>query len=278
MAKIDTKLVNVEGLPYSGKSTTAHFISDLLTDCGENVSCFDENHMCHPADYTFHAFMKDEQVRGLAPEEQRQLYDEGTKRLSGLIIPLTKISVSLFGTVIPYKIYDNLDWETEKPVMLERWQSFSKKALLKSKMHVFNSCILQNPISEMMMRFDFTFPEMWSYIFSIYRMTAALNPVVVYLKCTDIKARLEEEICRRKPTRMNSMIDYHTSQGYGKRNGLKGFNGYVDCLEARQRIELKILSELPVEKLILTDPFKNWTDAHNKISGYLKKKSLAGVL
>jgi len=126
----------------------------------------------------------------------------------------------------------------------------------------------------MMMRFDFPYPEIWDYVFNIYRMTAALNPVVVYLKCTDIKARIEEESKNRNPCWLNGAIDYHTSQGFGKRNGWTGFDGYIDCLEVRQRIELKILNELPVEKLILTDPFNNWTDAQYKICEYLKRKVL----
>lgn len=265
-------------MPCSGKSTTARFISDYLADCGEHVSCVDENDMNHPADYAFHAFMKEEQIKALTPEEQQQLYSEGTKRMSGLVIPLTKISVSLFGKVIPYKIYDHLDWITEKPMMLERWQSFAKKALVRSKIHVFNSCILQNPVSEMMMRLDFAFPEIRDYVFNIYKMTASLNPVIIYLKCTDIKSRVEEESRRRNSSWLDTVIEYHSSQGFGKRNGLKGFDGYVDCLEARQRIELKILHELPVEKLILTDPFKNWTQAQYMICEYLKKKSVANVI
>lgn len=277
MAEIDTKLINIEGIPCSGKSATAHFVADFMADCGANVSCFDENDINHPAEYAFHAYMKDDQIKDLAPDDQQQLYSEGTKKFSGLVIPLTKISVSLFGKVIPYKIYDYLDWGIERPVMLEHWQHFAKKALGSSQTYIFNSCLLQNPMSEMMMRFDFTYREIWDYIFNVYRMTAALNPVVIYLKCTDIKARVEEEADNRNSSWLTGAIEYHTSQGYGKRNGLKGFDGYIDCLEARQRIELKILNELPIEKLILTDPFNNWTEAHYRICEYLKKRNTAAI-
>lgn len=277
VAEIDTKLINVEGMPGSGKSEMMRFVAEILAEGGTKASCFDENDMNHPADYAFHAFMREDQIKSLSPQEQQQLYSEGTKRLSGLIIPLPKISVSLFGKVIPYKIYDNLDWITEKPVMLEHWQSFAKKALMRSKLYIFTNCVLQNPVSEMMMRFDFSFSEIMDYIFAIYKITAGMNPVIIYLKCTDIKAHIEEESKRRNSSWLNSTIDYHTSRGFGKRNGLKGLSGYINCLEARQRIELKILKELPVEKLILTDPFENWVDAQSKICDYLKNKRVAAI-
>jgi hypothetical protein len=261
----------------SGKSETAHLIADFLSDGGATASYFDENDMSHPADYAFHAFIRDDQIRTLTPEEQQQLYSEGTKRLSGIVIPLTKISVSLFGKILPYKIYEHLDWETEKPLLLERWLSFAKKAPVRSKIYVFNSGILQNPISEMMMRFDFGYPIIWDYIFSVYRTIAQLNPVIVYIKSTDIKARVEEEAFSRNASWLRSAIESYTIQGYGKRNGLTGLDGYVDCLEARQRIELKLLNELPIEKLILTDPFKNWEDAQKRLCEYLNKKSIARI-
>lgn len=270
MAAIKTKLINIEGMPGSGKSTAARVIEDLLAESGTNASYYDEDALNHPADLAFHAFMKDEQILALMPDEQRQLYSEGTKKLSGLVIPLTKVSVSLFGKIIPFKIYDNLDWESEKPILLEQWQNFSKKSQMKNKTYVFNSGILKNPINEMMMRFDFGYPVIWEFFFGIFRVIAPLNPVMIYLKCTDIKARIEEEARNRNACWLTGSVDYHTSQGYGKRNGMTGLDGYVDCLEARQRIELKILNELPVKKLILTDPFVNWELSAIKIREFLQ--------
>lgn len=273
MAAIKTKLIDIEGMPGAGKSAVARFVEDHLTDSGANMSFFEENALNHPAEYALHAFMKNEQIEALLPGEQRQLYLEGIVGLTGLVIPLTKVSVNLFGKIIPYKIYDNLDWESEKPVMLDKWQSFGKKALLRSRLYLFNSGILQNPINEMMMRFDFGYSVMWEYFFNIYRSIAAMHPVFIYIKCTDIRARIDEEARKRNSSWLNNMVDYHTSQGYGKRNGMTGVEGYVDCLEARQRIELKILNELPVEKLILTDPFNNWNETYDRISDFLKMKS-----
>ena len=40
-----------------------------------------------------------------------------------------------------------------------------------------------------------------------------------------------------------------------------GFDGYVACLEARQRRELDMLNALDIRKLTLTDPFRSWDAA-----------------
>ncbi len=274
MTDINTKLFIVEGPPCSGKSETARFIADLVAESGNKVSFFDDNDMNHPADYAFHAYMTEEQIGALTQEERRQLYSESIKMLAGYIIPLTKISVSLFGKVIPYKIYDRLDWETERPVMLELWRNFADKARVNSTSNVFNGCFLQNPINETMMRFDFPYAEISAYIHEIYRLIAPANPVVIYLKCSDIGSRIDETSGNRKAVWLSSAIPYHTSQGFGKRNNMTGFDGYIACLEARQKTELGILDKLPIRKLILTDPFDDWDSAWDKISEFVTGKSL----
>lgn len=51
-----TNLIIVEGLPGSGKSTTAAMIADELNKKGKKVVCFDEGVQEHPADYADYDF------------------------------------------------------------------------------------------------------------------------------------------------------------------------------------------------------------------------------
>lgn len=51
-----TNLIIVEGLPGSGKSTTAAMIAEELTKKGKKVICLDEGAQEHPADYADYDF------------------------------------------------------------------------------------------------------------------------------------------------------------------------------------------------------------------------------
>lgn len=277
MAGIDTKLIIVEGPPYSGKSETACFIADLMEKSRRHVKLFDDNDMNHPADYAFHAFMTEDQIRPMAQEERRQVYEESVKVPGGFVIPLTKISVSLFGKVMPFKIYDKLDWETERPVMLDHWRQFAEKARVNSGITLFNSCFLNTPIGETMIRFDFPYSQIRAYIQEIYQLIEPLNPVVIYLGCSDIRTRIEETAIHKNTVWLNNAIVYHTSQAYGKRLGLSGFNGYIAALKARQETDLKILNDIPVRKLILTDPFDDWDMAYETIAAFVEAKTLKAM-
>ena len=66
-----TNLIIVEGLPGSGKSTTARMIADELEKKGKQVVCVDEGVKEHPADYADYDFPDCETERAMILEKWR---------------------------------------------------------------------------------------------------------------------------------------------------------------------------------------------------------------
>lgn len=87
-----------------------------------------------------------------------------------------------------------------------------------------------------MMRFNVSLEEIKEYIKLIYERINRLNPLIADCK-------------KRDSQWLHAVIDYHTSQGYGLAHELVGFDGYVTCLEVRQKLELEILEEIAIRKL-----------------------------
>lgn len=94
-------------------------------------------------------------------------------------------------------------------------------------------------------------------------------PVVVYLKNTVIKECVQEISKERDDKWFRDVIKYHTSQGYVKSCGYKGFEGYIECLKARQERELTILDNFDIDKIIIENPFINWKATYEIIKNYL---------
>ena len=239
------RLYIIEGLPCSGKSTTSAFVAELLKQQGR-VSFLDEGTGEHPADYEFHALAP---AGMLGPEPQ--------------IVSLKDYSGEMFDRLLQYKIYDFLPWETEMPVMLEKWRQFAREAQ-EDTIYVFNCVLLQNPMCEAMMRFGFSEEESRLYIAQIIEIIRPLNPVVVYLKNEDIADSVRKAAAER-PGWLDGVIDYHVQGAYGKSIGAEGFEGYIQCLTERQERELRILSALPVERVILENPQRDWMAAHEQL-------------
>lgn len=243
------RLFLIEGLPCSGKSTTSDFVASCLSKYAP-VSLVDEGTRNHPADYEFHALAP----AGLISDREQ-------------IVALSDFSGEMFEKLLQFKIYDFLPWEKEMPLMLEKWRQFTASCDAET-VHVFNCVFLQNPMCETMMRFGFSEDESGVYIGNIAEIIRPLDPVVLYLKNTDIAETVHKTAAER-PGWLDAVIDYHVNGKYGKQIGAEGFEGYIQCLQERQTRELRILERLPVTSIVIENPQKNWELARSRISAYL---------
>ena len=257
----------VEGLPCSGKSTTAAFAAQVLRGDGSMVTNVDEGSGAHPADYEFHAFLSRE-LTECAPRLRPQIRAWGEPVLDGWVVPLSRFQGEDLQALLPYKLYDGLPWEQERPVMLEKWKRFAGQAE-KDRIYLFNCVLLQNPMCETMMRFDLPERESLAYIKEIAQTIAPLEPRVIYLKNEDIAQRIQATAGER-PGWLEGFTEYHVNGAYGKRIHAQGFEGLAACLRERQRRELSILEKLPVKRLVIEDPHRDWDDAYRRIADFIE--------
>lgn len=261
---MEHRLYIIEGLPCSGKSTVSSRLASALEDrISENRKkvCFvDEGTGDHPADYEFHAYAP----AGLISEKPE-------------IVPLSQYEGEMLEKLLPYKIYDFLPWDTEKPLMLDKWRQFVSEAD-PDTIYVFNCVFLQNPMCETMMRFNFAESKSLAYIREIAEIITPLDPVIIYLKNDDI-ANSIEKAAKERPGWLEGVIDYHVNGAYGKSIHAQGLEGYIECLKERQRRELRILDRLTRSKtnealsataLVLDNPQRDWHAAEAEIDTSLK--------
>ena len=102
-----------------------------------------------------------------------------------------------------------------------------------------------------MMRFGMDEAVSQNYIAEIAEIIKPLFPVIFYIDTPDPKAAVDRVLDERGDGWLDAVIDYHVSQGYGKANGLSGYDGYIRCLEERQRRELRILQSVDIKSFIL---------------------------
>ena len=257
------RLILTEGLPCSGKSTAAKYIADALS-----MTFVDEGTGRHPADYENHAFLTEAEFADFLPQiededDRRDFCAESVCVPGGVVSPLYELlPETQFSYLLQRKIYDFLPWETEKPLMLDKWRTFAENT---EENYVFNCVFLQNPMCETMMRFDMTQAESAAFIGEIADIIRPLKPFVVYLKTDCIADRIRAALPERGEEWLRAVIDYHCGGAYGKAHALTGFDGYIAALEERQRRELAILKGLGLPYVIAENPQKDWDAAYAEI-------------
>lgn len=120
-----------------------------------------------------------------------------------------------------------------------------------------------------MMRLGFSEEQSYDYISKIDDIVKPLKPVIIYLKNDDIAESVRRAAEEREGW-LNGVIDYHVNGAYGKSIDAQGFEGYIKCLEERQKRELSILSGLSAESIVIENAHRDWPEAYKKIEDFIK--------
>lgn len=255
---METKLIIVEGLPGSGKSTTAQKVYDILKDRGINTEFYWEGNYNHPADFEGVAYFNSEDFYILeqAHSTSRDILNEiKIKYYNGYLIPYRKameeqqitFEEELFNNITKNDIYE-LPIKLHIELVLSRWNDFVTNYINEDKVVVFECCFIQNPVTVSMLKNNSPKDVTMSYITSLAKKIMPLEPVLIYLEQQDIKASFSKAVRERPNEWFEGFNHYYTNQGYGLANNLKGLDGIVQILEARSKLESDIYDSLDIVK------------------------------
>jgi energy-coupling factor transporter ATP-binding protein EcfA2 len=259
---VKTQLIMVEGLPGSGKSTTAQLINDILTENNIHPKLYLEGNVDHPADYEFASFFTKAEFTKLLQEHsnfQDQLLKQAEAVQEGYVLYRPKLSEEI-GEVNITNSFQNKLWEHdlyELPLeinmnlIIEKWKRFSAKALASDDTYIFECCFIQNPVTIGMIKYGAAQELVLKYVEGLAEAIKPLNPVLVYVNQEDVSYSFKKAVKERPKDWFNGFMDYYNNQGYGKQQGAVGIEGTISVLKARQQLESNIYETLKMTKLKL---------------------------
>ncbi len=274
-----SKLILIEGIPGSGKTSTARFVCERLEQQGRQPALFLEGDWNHPADYESVACLDQREYARLQrqfPAHVDFLSQHARLKNGEWFFSYRKMQQehaeqapeALFEALACFEIYD-LPAEKHQRLMRHGWQSFAARALDDDFTYVFECCFLQNPTTTLLARHNFPVEAVHRHIMGLADIIQPLQPRLIYLAPQNPRATLEE-IRRERPQEWADYVSaYLTGQDYGKAHRLDGFEGVIQFYEMRQALELEFLPELPMPSLVMTDA-PDWDRRHQYIESFLK--------
>lgn len=253
-----TKLIVIEGLPGSGKSTAAQKVYDILKEKGINTELYCEGNYNHPADFDGVAYFSSEDFNMLKQvhSTSRELLNElKVQYYNGYLIPYRKVieeqrilfEKELFSDITKYDIYElSIDVHTE--LIVSRWNDFVNNYINKDKIVIFECCFIQNPVTVSMIRNNSSKDITMSYINRLAGKIMPLDPVLIYIEQDDINVSFNKAISERPKEWFEGFTNYYTNQGYGLSNNLKGLEGVMKIIEERIRLESDVYDSLKLAK------------------------------
>jgi hypothetical protein len=268
---MNRKLFIIEGIPGSGKTTTATWLANVLRDQGKETQLFLEGNPHHPADYESVACLNEQQFNELETEFPI-IRNFAAYKGDWHFIPYAQLAESnpiLYKALQKFDAYE-LSVEDFMEVTLMRWQDFAEKALTENTIYVLECCFLQNPFTFLLAKHDVSKELIFKHIENIAKKISNLNPFILYFEQDDIKDSLDRVRKERSVDWFEFLTWYYTEQAYGKSRGIKGEAGVIQFLEERKKLEKKTLSQLSVDSLILTNSQLDWDKCKGKILSELE--------
>jgi hypothetical protein len=263
---LNTKLIIVEGIPGSGKSTTAQYIKKLLDEKGCSVKLFREGDTEHPADYESTACLTEDQfLENLKkyPEDQA-LIKQYTEKKGGLyfvhyydLFYENQSKEAIANEFGPFDVYE-LDLDLFEQVALDYWKEFVANAVKEDAVYIFECCFLQNPFTKFIAKHNANISRLNDFMSKLSSIVKPLNPTVFYYYQDDVPRSFRTTFEKRSEAWRQFFTDYHVNNGYGKEQSLEGFGGLVEYLEMRRDEELKLINNLEVNSCTISNDEQNW--------------------
>ncbi|GKU24477.1 thymidylate kinase [Clostridium folliculivorans] len=271
---MENKLILVEGIPGSGKTTTARKIKEKLIAEGKKVVLYEEG-MSHPADMSWNAYLSEEEYNNflskclkmwetsektISKEELKHRIEIQIRREHNhVILAYTKIDFpegnywGLVGEVAAKEICDgrrSLKEFTE--IHLRRWESFGEKALLDDNIYIFECAFLQNHIFELLGVYEKSDEAILTYLTNLLNKVKCLNPCIVYIEPVDVEKVIMKAADERKAPNesrkdwIDEIANWVSNTNYGTNHRLAGREGVFSFCKERLRIDKAMIRNLDI--------------------------------
>lgn len=275
-----TKLILLEGIPGSGKSTAGEYLECFLKKAGFPVRFWREGDFDNPADFEGVACLNTTQYRNLVLRHldvvellEGQLTVRGGdhflkyRKLQQLYPE--RISLKLVTELSGFDVYDGLPMDDYGRLALQRWKEFARSAELSEEITILECCFLQNPLTVMFARHNADPQYVREHVMKLSGILEPLNPLLIYLQPCDVRAALQHVRSERPREWADFVTWYLTGQAYGKAHHLYGYEGVIQFYEMRQKFEMELLRDLSLRSLVAEHTEKEWEYCYRQVMAFV---------
>lgn len=259
-----SKLILVEGLCGTGKTTLAERLHRDLENRGIPSRFYDEGAGDHPASLNGYAFYREADYANLLaryPDLAEAINARAIRDGLGYIIPYRWAGAHRELNILYNELRSReLCW-TDTPIatlseftsLIQRhWARFAERAGSSDDLYVMEAVLMQHQIHDLSRHYEADDEVIRRHIAGIAERIAALNPVLIYLSQPSVREQQVWISSVRSKPRFASEPN-------------------IRFMENRKRIELKLLNELPFPAYRIENANRDWETVYARAAAIVDR-------
>jgi len=275
---VNTRLILLEGLPSTGKSTNADFLRMILERNGVSVKWVHEVAQPHPTSFFNEAgFFNHEYEKFIKnyPESADILNNAAIRRTNTVCVDLSEIEwkhMKSFGgdAFQALKEFDTWIFPIEKYVgfALDKWRHFADEIVKnKNTTYIMDSAVFQYPVFAFIFE-NKPYNELECYVHKVFKIIETLNPCLIYFYREDISNTINYLEKDRGIAYLDWMGERDKLQPYYK-DKPKGAAGFKLFLKDYGYFADLLFESVNCTKLSVEITRGNWEEYENRMCSFL---------
>ncbi|MCL2093086.1 MAG: hypothetical protein FWH12_02725 [Treponema sp.] len=281
---INTRLIMVEGLPTTGKTTNSDFLRMQLERNGKIVEWLHEDARPHPLMAMSQACMTNREYEDLIennPELISMLNSAATFRKSTVGIDLfmlekknrDKIEAPVYEKILTFDSF-RLTLDNYEKHMIEKWELFSDRANKnQDTIYIMDSILLQNQIWMFLLN-NKPYEKLAKYVNKLCDAVKELNPVIINFYRANAESTIDFIEHNRGIQWLEHVGKRDKTKPYyqGKQEGAESFKQF---LRDYAHMSMTLLHNIDCNSLPIEISKGNWTEYENSILHFLNIDNIA---
>jgi thymidylate kinase len=229
------RLILIEGMIGSGKTTTAGWLEDWLSRRGEDVRAFRE-------------FDEDQPIRTRAVDQLRAAATQAAR------------SPGRAGSVAPRE---------SEVYAASQWRRLAERCLNGRQALILESVFLQNSVMPAFI-YDAPTDVVAGLYDTILDQVAPAEPFLLYLRPADLGAAVARVHGARGPEAKERNVTFVENSRWARRRDLRGPDAVAALYEDWEAFVGTLYDRYPFPKLMVTDPQRDWPTAQARIGAAIR--------
>lgn len=272
--ELKSKLIIVEGLPGSGKSTIAQFIAHQLQANHVKAQWYYEVGLYHPLEFCSVACIdkyKNEEILNKYSDFRTILENEMEEKYGMYFYKYIELErrykeilpKELLGELESYDV-ENSNVDTYMELKAQMWREYSSNIKISEEITIIESCLLQGPIVTMLLS-NKPKEEIKRYINNLLAFVKESNPTLIYLYQEDVEKAIKKIFDFRGADFTDYIINMVCESDYGKSRGLSGIEGALEFFKEYRSIGDELFTEFNIAKIPIENSKGIWDSYRREI-------------